>query len=334
MNRSDLRTGSAGAHELGHAALNFLDEYVEAGLENVDIRSIDVATPLVLFDGSWSSALPTLPRPSAAYDYNLSEILAENGNTNVSLTPLPSRVSSPISDPETYEYEGGMLFGRGTWHDRGSNVMNDNRVMRAADDGFALAHSESQLRVVEAAFGGPAGRANDRIRNAGPVHRWPFAHTRGPTLLLYDADKRQQFHPTTHYVVQVGWYERAWSVCRSERASYPCYRPVWRVAEKTVQPTPRSVDLKASSLYGLANLVQATLCGVGVTEVSVEGAPAFQLCDRPLSAVEPALLPTFKFYTPYEEVEVPANQQVTTHWWRFRTYNGTAYSGFTGWSSF
>jgi hypothetical protein len=334
MNRQDLQAGFAGAHELGHAALNFLDEYVEAGLENLNIRSIDVATPLLTFDDSWSSAVTSLPRPFAVYDYNLSEILAGNGNTNVSLTPLASRVSWPISDREVYEYEGGMLFGRGTWHDRGSNVMNDDHVMRAADDGFALAHSESQLRVVESAFGGVAGRANDRLRNAGPVSGRRFGPGSTPTVLLYDGDKRHQFHPTEHYVVQVGWWERSWSTCGSDRAPYPCYQLVWRVAEKAVLPTQKSVDLKASSLYGLANLIQATLCGVGVTEVSAEGAPPFQLCARPLSEVAPASLPTFQFATPYEEVEVPATQWHTTYWWRFATYNGTAYSGFTGWSSF
>jgi hypothetical protein len=37
---------------------------------------------------------------------------------------------------------------------------------------------------------------------------------------------------------------------------------------------------------------------------------------------------------PYEETDVPASQWFTTYWWRFKTWNGSAWSNNTGWSSF
>ena len=53
--RADLneRGSYITTHELAHAGLNYLDEYVESGFEELNIRSIDVLTPLALFDWTW-----------------------------------------------------------------------------------------------------------------------------------------------------------------------------------------------------------------------------------------------------------------------------------------
>src|SRR5262249_43362604 len=53
--RADLNDRGAyiTTHELAHAGLNFLDEYVEQGFQDLNIRQIDAATPLALFDWTW-----------------------------------------------------------------------------------------------------------------------------------------------------------------------------------------------------------------------------------------------------------------------------------------
>jgi len=55
MTRADLETPYVGIHELAHATLNFLDEYIEYGFEDMNIRSLDALTPLALLDDSWEA---------------------------------------------------------------------------------------------------------------------------------------------------------------------------------------------------------------------------------------------------------------------------------------
>src|SRR6185503_3645482 len=114
--------------------------------------------------------------------------------------------------------------------------------------------------------------------NAGPKNGWPLAFGATTTVLLYDGDKLNKFHPTQQYTVQVGWYERVWKTCWAGAFPYPCYDTVWRTAQKTVKPAPRGVNLQASSLYGLANLTQGVLCGVGVTDVPQPDGSTFHTC--------------------------------------------------------
>lgn len=334
MNREDLKNGYIATHELGHAALNFLDEYVEGGMENLNIRSIDAATPLVLFDGTWPGFVRAISDLFGVYDYNLSEILANNGNVNVATSSVPSTVYSPISAPQQFAYEGGMFFGRGTFHMAGNNLMNGSRVQRGPDDTFAYAHSGSQWALINTAFGDNPYRANDRLRTAGPKDGW-WGELGGTTVvMMFDGDKRNHFHATQHYVVQVGWWERVWFTSWWGPFPYPDYRDEWRTAQKNVTPGNRKIELKATSLYGLANLTQSVLCGVGVTEVPKPDGGKFKLCDTPLSQIASAFLPTFSFATPYTEATVPASQWFTNYWWRFATWNGYTYSGWTGWSNF
>jgi len=329
MTRKDLGSPYVATHEMAHASLNFLDEYVEKGLENTNIRSLDAATPLALFDGSWSSAITAIGNLIGVYDYNISEILAANGNVNIALSSSPSTVYSPISAPEWYPYEGGMFFGRGTFHAAGSNLMNGSFVMRAADDGFAYAHSSDQQHIIDDAFNGGAYRANDRLRNAGPEDGWPLSLGSTTHVMMYDGDKLDHFQGTQYYVVQVGWWERTWSTCWAAIFPYPCYTDNWRTAQKNVYPQDHAINLKSSAAYGLANLFQSVACGVGVTKIGT-----FDLCNQPLDTVATNFLPTFTFRMPYEETDVPASQWFTTYWWHFATWNGTTYSGWTGWSSF
>jgi hypothetical protein len=215
----------------------------------------------------------------------------------------------------------------------GLNLMNDNYLQRAADDGFGYAHSGSQQRVIGAAFDGWIGRPNDRIRAAGPRNGWPLALGSQTHVMLYDGDKNHHFHPTLGYTVQVGWYERVWHTCWAAFIPYPCYDDEWRTAEKWVQPEARSIALKTSALYELGSLAQGVVCAVGINEVP-NGSGAIRLCDQPLDTLANNFLPTLSFPVPYQDVEVPASQWLTTYWWRFRTDNGAWTSGWTGWSSF
>ncbi|MBI2569666.1 MAG: hypothetical protein HYV63_21890 [Candidatus Schekmanbacteria bacterium] len=335
-NRDDLNGTYVAAHELAHASLNFLDEYVEAGFDEMSISTLDYLTPLAVLDGSWGGWVDAIADIFGVYDINVSEILAHNGNDNMATSRYPSTVSTSGYSANPYEYEGGMFFGRGTWHDRGNNIMNSNRVKRAADDGFAYDHSSSQDQVVVQVFEHPwqAGRPNDRLRNAGPVSDWWGEFGSSTRVMMFDADKNHHFHPTLSYVVQVGWYDRQWKTCwQWDVIPYPCYDDVWTTVQKTVYPQKRTLDLKTSSLYGLAGTVQDVLCFLGVEEVSTGGG-TFNLCQLTVDEMSDAFLPTFTWPVPYQEASVPATQWLTSYWWRFKTTNGTATSGYTSWSRF
>ena len=310
MNRDDLKSGYIPTHELGHGALNFLDEYVENGLEDVNIRVLDAATPRLIF-GSRVFQLP------GVYDYNISEILAGNGNVNLALRPDVTTVPTRGTEAEFFEYEGGLFFGRGTFHDAGNNLMNSNRVQRGPDDGFAFDHSPAQQRFIDTVFGDAPARPNDRLRNAGPVNGWWNAGS-SVDLLLYDADKNNSWHPTQHYRVQVGWFER--------QREGP---PQWRVDTYIVQAERRTADLPLLLDRPEDRLLVAVACRAGMTELSTE-LNGREVCDRP----NLPFLPTMRFYLPYETATVPANQWFTTYYWRFSSHNGTVSSGWTGWSSF
>ena len=334
--RADLneRGSYITTHELAHAGLNYLDEYVEKGFEELSIRQLDVATPLALFDWTWGGFINSISDLLGTYDYNISEIIAANGNDNIALSPWPATVWTPNFGSEYYQWEGGMFFGRGTYHMHGNNLMNGNNVMRGADDGFGYAHSGSQQRVINTAFGGAPGRPNDRLRNAGPKNGWPLVFGGSTHVMLYDGDKYHHFQPTKSYSVQVGWYERVWSTCWAGIFPYPCYSDVWRTAQTTVAPSTRQVNLQASSLFGLANIVQEAVCAVGISEVPTSGGGQVRICDADLTTIANQFLPTITFTVPYQDVVVPASQWLTTYWWRFSTNNGYVQSGWTGWSSF
>jgi hypothetical protein len=322
-------------HELAHAGLNFVDEYTEKGLENTNIKSFDVLTPLVQLDGTWGGFVNAISNFFGVYSVQISEILANNGNDNMSTSRYPSTVGTTGYDAPDYKYESGMFFGRGTWHMAGANLMDDNNVTRGPDDGFAYAHSPAQQRVIDRAFGNTASvRPNDRLLNAGPVSGWPLAFGSTTHVMLRDADMYHQFQPTQSYSVQVGWYERNWKVCWAVFVPYPCYDSVWTTAQKTVGRAKRSIDFKMSAAYGLISLAQNLLCELGITEINMSGNGKFQLCQQDLSTITDAFLPTVKFNIPYRDLDVPASQWMTTYWWRFSTNNGSIQSGFTGWSSF
>ena len=333
--REDLvsRGAYVPAHELAHAGLNFLDEYVEGGFENLNIAQVDLLTPLILLDDSWSGLGDAAGSALGLYTFRVSEILADNGNDNISTAQYPGTVASDRSLNQNYEWEGGMFFGRGTWHMPGNNLMNDGLIQRGAGDDFAWAHSPAQQTVIDQAFGGPVPRPNDRIRSAGPNVNWVPTFGNSTKVMVFDGDKTHHFHPTQAYTLQVSWQERHWAVCWAFIVPYPCHQDEWQTAQTTVGTEERSVEVKMTAAYGLANLMQRMICAVGYTEIKTNTAD-IKLCEQDLSTIADAFLPTFVFRLPYQTIPVPAQQWMTQYYWRFKTDNGAFQSGYTGWSGF
>lgn len=333
--REDLisRGAYVPGHELAHAGLNYLDEYVEAGFENLNIAQVDLLTPLILLDDSFAGLGNAINSALGLYTFRVSEILANNGNDNISTTEFPASVAGTGSLNQDYQWEGGMFFGRGTWHMSGNNLMNGNGVVRGAGDSFGWGQSPSQESVVEEAFGGAVPRPNDRIRSAGPNVNWVPTFGPSTNVMVFDGDKIHHFHPTERYDVQVSWKERHWAVCWAFIFPYPCHEDEWKTAQTSVGTEERSIEVKMTAAYGLASLMQRMICAVGYTEIKTSNAD-IKLCAQDLGTIANAFLPTFVFRMPYQTIPVPASQWMTQYYWRFRTDNGAFRSGYTGWTGF
>jgi hypothetical protein len=330
MTLGQIQGNYVGPHEIGHGLLSWVDEYVEPGFENVNITQFDILTPLAIWDGSLGTLDDAVGDLLGVYDMNISEVLVNNGADNVALSRYPATVYNGLT-PEVYTYQGGMFFGQGTWHAAGRNLMNDDDFNPQPDNGFAYAHSSTQQRIVNTAFvTHAAGRANDRLRNAGPVNGWPFEFGSDTTVMLFDGDKNHHWQPTQSYNVVVGWYERNWHTCWAGPFPYPCYDDVWTTVQKTVYPTRETLELKTSTLFGLASLTQNVVCGLGLGSVGGN----IDICTLTVDQMANAFIPTLKFTLPYQYVTVPASQWWTTYYWCFSTWNGTYRSGYTSWASF
>lgn len=331
----DLEGHYTAMHEMAHAGLNYLDEYIEGGFGDQDITSLDALAPLILMDGSWAGWTAAIDNLFGVYTIRISETLAGLGNDNIDVTMYPSRVATPGYVSNAYENEGGMFFGKGTFHDRIPNIMgSDDGVTDTVNDGFGYDQSFSQSTVIRQAFVRDVPRRpNDRLRNAGPIGTWAVKFGDTSRVMMYDGDKHHHYHPTATYDVQVGWDERDWKTCWEGPIPYPCYDEIWTVVEKEVTPEKRTVQLKASAAFGLAGMVQGVLCGLGF-DTFATGGGEFNLCVLTLEQMSNAFLPTLVFTLPYQETVVPASQWMTTYKWRFRTHNGLYTSGWTGWTSF
>jgi hypothetical protein len=332
MTRGDLGGPYIASHELAHAALNFVDEYIEAGFQGMNISILNLLSPMAIFNGTWAGFKTGMSDLFGVFNWKISEILAANGTDNVDITSSPSRVVTEGYEPNAYEFEGGMFFGRGTYHDTGENLMN-SVAQPVPGNGFGWAHSESQWSVLKQVFEQPARafRPNDRIRNAGPWNGWPFEMGKKGAVFLFDADKEHRWHPTQSYEVQVGWHERRWEKCYAGKLPYPCLKKEWVTVQKSVRPERIEVDLPSSRLAGTLRVVQKVACALGVKRIPV-GGEKFDLCTMTIDEVADAFLPTLRFPAPYQTVEIPMEQLFTTFYWRFRTVNGSWESGWTGWS--
>ena len=323
---------------MAHGALNFLDEYVERGFENFNIKTVDKLSNLVAWGKGAKGFASWWNHIRGFYRIKISEILAGNGSENIDITKYPSRVETDGHTPNEYEKEGGMFFGRGTWHDEGNNLMNSNRVQRGDNDGFAFDHSLSQKDVLDQVFVNPsiASRPNDRIRNVGPVGKVKFTLSNKTKLMLYDGDKNHRWHPTYNYTVQVGWYERHWKKCKAGGwFPYPCYKKKWKTVEKVVWPKERIINLKKTKAFGVAKFAKFLACKMGIGKlVGADPKILEKICVYDVSTLADAFIPSIEYIIPYQELNIPVKQAFTKYYWRFKTDNRTIESGFTGWSKF
>jgi len=106
-----------------------------------------------------------------------------------------------------------------------------------------------------------------------------------------------------------------------------------------VIPEKRILNLQTSSLVGLVSVVQDLICNSGLDGNASQDI-GFDICEADPIELLDTQLPTLQFDVPYQEFSIPTPEGTslvglfTTYYWRFRTYNGTYTSGYTGWSRF
>ncbi|MBW2713332.1 MAG: hypothetical protein JRC77_06225, partial [Deltaproteobacteria bacterium] len=305
--------GDIGAHEIGHAGLNWGDEYVDSEYENLHVAEVDILTSFYIWDRGPDVLLSLL----GIYPYRMSEVFYANGKDNVSTVPNPGRVSAlggPPSEPLLHE---GAWYGGGLFRHAQPSLMNN---------GWALNQSPPQTRQVNMAFGVGPGRVNDRLVNAGPPSGY-WLHT-GPELRLmfYDEDKNHLFHPTESYDVQLFWTEARWATCQMTGWPfwfYPCIQTQSKFVQKTVAATPNKVNLDNSDLWAFGVWVVDLVCGVSDTFVL----GGTDMCTEEMSATGNS-----DTYLPYQDITVPTPTPHQNYYWRFRSDNGNFRSGWTNWS--
>ncbi len=317
----DGQLGYLGAHEVGHAAMNWGDEYLEGALKNTHVKDIDIFTPFLI----WGQGPDVLLSILGVYPMRMSEILYANGQDNVSVTEYPARVSSgsALVGSEEFLHEGAY-FGGGLYRYEQEGVMGH--------DYFALNLTPPQTRLMNTAFGTGPVRANDRLVNAGPPSGFGLHHGSPLKLMLFDEDKNHQFHPTQSYDVQVEWTEAYWNVCQMTGWPfwyYYCIETESKSFEKTFTATRNKVNMDDSDLWSL---------GVWVVDLLCWSSGSFDLfgvnvCDTGgLNGAGEALGAGRDIYLPYQELYVPTPTPRQNYYWRFRSNNGTETSGWTGWS--
>jgi len=154
---------------------------------------------------------------------------------------------------------------------------------------------------------------------------------------LCSHEKHHGFQATVRYDVQIGWYDRDWKTCWGGGVvPYPCYENKWVTFQKSQYPSARNIDLNHTALFKVAKLFQKLACHLGIDSIKPNSASQgkYDLCSQDLDSVTASFLPTMVFPMPYQDVSIPAKQWLTKYHWRFRTYNGSYHSGWTGWSSF
>ncbi len=310
-------------HELAHAALSFGDEYIEAAAATIAIQEIDIATELLLADGSFRGWLAVARNLLGDRDLRLSESIVDNGFDNTTTTPIPSTVRTEGHARSVFRFEGGMVFGLGTFHDGGDNIMNSDwspHGRKPPGDRFGWGHSPAQMQVIEQVFDpqNRARRPNDRLRHAGPHLTWLPRFGRTTRVVLFDGDKNHRWHPTTEYEIEVRWPDA----------------DGWKSRTIRVKPTPMAVEVNNSLCVRAASLARDALVAVGIRSLPASGGQKLDIGSMTVRQMLDDFLPTSRWPLPYQEVEVPAPVPFRGHHWRFRAHNGTMWSGWTDWTGF
>lgn len=297
------------AHELGHGALNWCDEYSERALRGRHIRDLDPLTPLLLMDGSAMGRRLALGTLTRTIDLRLSEGLAANGWDNVA---LGRRGPGGLA----FGAAGGMFFPRGTWHEDPASLMRTTgRAMNPRD-----AHPESHKRSLRMAFEGAGPqRPNDRLRAAGPSTAvFPITGPRASVWLM-DADKHHRWQPTVRYEVEVRWTDPR------EGAQTRTFMG---------EPDLLTVDLHRSLLTRAGGWALGLARALGVRELDLHRAGGGRInLDFSIRDVVQSALPARHWPLPYQSVRVELPLARTTYRWRFRTFNGAQWSDWTPWTT-
>jgi hypothetical protein len=318
------------AHELGHAALNLMDEYIEEELGNVnDLNFVDPY--LVLTDESGQQV------PMPLHKINLSEILVANGTENSRNSNIPPPVSYRTADQIDYISRfrlQGAFWSAGVYRydERISNF--DRIVENLMDESQSPRLSPPQQRALNLAFGGDPFngqaaphphldplykfRANDRIQARSPENGGTTVG--GITkLLLFDEDKNHHFHPTKNYRVYIQWY------CPMISVGCPYFG--WNHANYDVSPTKTLLVLDDQKfLLEQGGKIVDGFCSL------INLIPLVKCESNGLTGIE-QLLPTNKVLVPYQLVEFPTPVVGIPYYWTFSS-NALFGTSSTEWSSF
>lgn len=295
-------------HEIAHALLDFADEYIESTLAGVSIQSIDKITFLTQ---GFGGAIRVL---FGIHQLRLSEIIAGNSFDNVDVTEYPSRVGEN-SDHLHYSAQGGMFFGRGTYHFPEANLMSSRSDVSHGDSEL-FQHSRPQDQNISDFFHETTElpRVNDRIRIAGPYPWFGSLAGRGTELVVYDGDKNHRFHPTQQYRVQVSF--------RSRR------KGEWVTIERDYNPSDSFIRVDQTGLMKLARVAQDVACFFTQNKLNVAGQ---RLCSMNLNQVVGSFLPSLDFRVPYQRFRVELPEWFTYYYIRVATVSRGGVSSFTGW---
>jgi hypothetical protein len=153
---------------------------------------------------------------------------------------------------------------------------------------------------------------------------------------MRDDDKHHRWHPTKKYRLYITWQEDYWSSCpvlgwdgKPTGLYYSCLKKRWVGASRTDYPRRREADIMKMITINSASFLLPVICGMGLGQSG-----SVNLCALPPSQVISTPMPGTKFPQPYEYYDFYMPKGFTKYYWKFKTYNGTMWSGYTGYQSF
>lgn len=304
-----------GPHELGHAALNLADEYIEIPFLNAHI--LDLLDPyLILMENGVRS-------PINLQYIDLSEILIGNGLDNISLQKYASDRNAHNWNSSVDYLQEGAYFEKGVFRflDTNSPVNLAGERVNLMSHVSAGYETPELARVVDTAFNGFSGRLNDRIINAGPPSG-SITTTDTTRVLLRDADKNHHFHPTQEYWVNVVWPEPCPS---AENPADSCTQPQNNLTVKStwITVTPTKIVLSLDSYPAIEAL------GKTVDDIC-NYINSYTIYDCYSAALTSGgFLPMTEAHIPYQSVEIPTPTVGQDYYWSFGTFNGKSYTAVT-----
>ncbi len=314
ISSQQLSNGYIVSHEIGHAALNFLDEYSETGLGTDNITDLVIDPGLTRYDSIISLLIGKYPKFYEMYPLNFAEILADNGTRNTQTQILPLDVP--------FSAEGAALFEQGVYHSPDPSIMG-------RDESFSLEHNQAQTDVIEQTFGFSSKKSNNRVKAIGPIDIWSkTSDGKIIPFMFYDANKNAHLNPTTAYEIQFIHEVRIWETCwASEIFPYPCYRTEWQSYIKQFYKENNWLELDGSTLASM-NL-DNRLCLIGAPDTYGNDV-CKDLGNTPNNLNGFAFDYRVRLQLPYQTVNI-SSLKVAQYYWHIRTISA---GGFSTWSKY